>query len=492
MWATYLNYLYIFLVVVISIYGVHSLVLSLLYLKNRKKCVTNPVQPEEWPLVAVQLPLYNEKYVAERIIDAVCAFDYPIDRLVIQVLDDSTDETTERAMQRVAHWQSRGYQIEMYHRDNRDGYKAGALSAAMAHTNAEFVAVFDADFLPSPDFLRRTIPHFIGDPKVGMVQGRWGHLNREYNTVTRAEALFLDGHVIVEQVARSRSGLLINFNGTGGVWRAECIRDSGGWQSDTLSEDIDLSYRAQMRGWKMVFLPDVIVPAEIPPTLTAFKKQQYRWAYGVIGAFQKLLGSIWRSPCLNLGQRIMGTFHLATNLAHPFGLMIFLISLPMALFSPEMPSSLGWISLASSGPSVMFSIAQITGYRGGYKRLVSLPVLILIGVGIAISNTVAVFLSLSGRKIEWLRTPKFRIQSKEDEWQASQYVLQIDGTVWAELFMAGYMAIGLGVAIERAPGMIPLMLLGLLSFGYVSAAGLMDTKRPNKKASAQAKQVEIA
>ena len=490
MWDTILGYIYIGLVIVISVFGMHSLVLSGLFLLRYRKRQKPPATPAVWPVVAVQLPLYNEKYVAERLIDAVCAFDYPIDRLVIQVLDDSTDETTERVLQYVAHYQARGYQIQMLHRDNRQGYKAGALQEALAHTEAEFAAVFDADFLPPPDFLRRTIPYFMEDARLGMVQGRWGHLNRDYNLVTRAEALFLDGHVIVEQVARSRSGLLFNFNGSGGVWRIACIHDAGGWQSDTFSEDIDLSYRAQMSGWHMKFLPDLIVPAEIPPSITAFKKQQYRWAFGVIQVLMKTFRRLWTDPTLTLPQRLAGTFHLSTNLVHPFGLTIFLISLPLALLAPKQPSSLGWISLVSCGPSVMFALAQIVGYRDGPRRLLSLPVLILIGIGIAISNTKAVFLALTGHQTIWDRTPKYNLENKKDAWQATAYKINIDIVTWMELFMAGYMAFGLGVALERAPGMLPLMVLGLLSFGYVSGMSLVEQqRRPPKKAS-RARQVE--
>mgnify|MGYP000209307868 CR=1 FL=1 len=497
--ANFLIYLYVPLVTLISLFGLHALVLSGLFLFHvrslhaaRRADECEAEKTGEWPPVTVQLPLYNEKYVAERIIDAVCAFDYPRDRLHIQVLDDSTDETTRFVVEKVNSYQALGYHITMLHRANRQGYKAGALAEALAKTDTPYVAVFDADFLPPPDFLKRVIPCFLANPRLGMVQSRWGHLNNDYNILTRAQSLFLDGHVIVEQVARSRSGLLINFNGSGGVWRTECIRDSGNWQWDTLSEDIDLSYRAQLRGWQMRFLPDVVVPAEIPPTVTAFKRQQYRWAFGTIQVFKKLMPKVWTARNLTLPQRIAATFHLGTNLMHLAGLLVFLISLPIALLRPDLPSSMGWISFASAGPSVMFAIAQLAGYRNGLRRLMALPVLMMLGVGLAVSNAEAVILALLGRQGEFKRTPKYRLENKKDRsaWKQMGYAIETDRAVWLEIFMAVYMAIGLGVAIERAPAMIPVMVLGMLSFGYISALSLVETHRPNRKARRASEQVE--
>jgi len=498
MWATFLLYFYIALVILISLFGLNALILSGLFLpyarslRSPKECKAPP-EPARWPLVSVQLPLYNEKYVANRLLDAVCAFDYPIDRLIIQILDDSTDESTEMVSRRAAHYQAQGYQVNILHRQERVGYKAGALVEGLAATDAEFIAVFDADFLPPPDFLKRTIPHFFNNPCLGMVQGRWGHINYDYNLLTRAQSIFLDGHVIVEQTARSRSGLLLNFNGSGGVWRAECIRDSGGWQWDTLSEDIDLSYRAQMKGWKLDFLPDLVVPAEIPPTMTAFKKQQYRWSFGVVQAFVKTIAHLWKAPGLTFWQRLGGTLHLSTNLAQPLGLLIFLLSIPLALAHPKMPSSLGLLSIATSGPTIMFAIAQISGYRNGPARLLALPVLVMIGIGMALSNTQAVILALMGRKMVWNVTPKYHLETKKDSWQPRGASKRIDPMIWAEVCMAVYMAVALGLAIQMAPGLIPLAGMGLFSFGYTSAMGLVEARRPRKKVrSPSSSQVEVA
>ncbi len=284
-----------------------------------------------------------------------------------------------------------------------------------------------------------------------------GHLNRSYNLVTRAQSLFLDGHVIVEQTARSRSGLLFNFNGSGGIWRAECIRDSGGWQWDTFSEDIDLSYRAQFRGWHMAFLPDVIVPAEIPLTITAFKKQQYRWAFGTIQVLRKTLRTLWSLENLSFARRLAGTFHLSTNLMYPVGMLVFLISVPLAYLQPHMPTTLGLLSAATAGPSVMFAVAQLMGYSNGLRRLLALPLLIIIGIGITISNTKAVFMAFTNHQMVWTPTPKYNISSKKNGNDTSVFSTKIDSTVWLELFMALYMGLGLGIAIDRTPSLIPLI-----------------------------------
>ena len=500
MWATFLLYLYVILVVLISLFGVHSLVMAGLFLphssgfRNKEKKVENETEDLALPYIAVQLPIYNERFVASRLIDAVCAFDYPLDKLQIQVLDDSTDETAKVVANRVAHFQARGFNIVLWHRDNRHGFKAGALADALKTTEAEYVAVFDADFMPHPDFLKQVIPYFLKDKELGMVQGRWGHLNRSYNLVTRAQSLFLDGHVIVEQTARSRSGLLFNFNGSGGIWRAECIRDSGGWQWDTFSEDIDLSYRAQFRGWHMIFLPDVIVPAEIPLTITAFKKQQYRWAFGTIQVLRKTLHTLWSLKSLSFARRLAGTFHLSTNLMYPVGMLVFLISVPLAYLQPHMPPTLGLLSAATAGPSVMFAVAQLMGYSNGLRRLLALPLLIIIGIGITISNTKAVFMAFTNHKMIWNPTPKYNISSKKNGNETSVFSAKIDSTVWLELFMTLYMGLGLGIAIDRTPSLIPLMTLGMLSFGYVSIMGLVDAHRPKKKAqrASSSKQVETA
>lgn len=478
-WANGLNYLYITLVILLSIYGLHALAITTLYLIHRREKPKAAPHQGEWPLVAVQIPLYNEQGIVDRMIDSICALDYPKDRLIIQVLDDSTDATTEIAALRVGHYQEQGYNIHLLHRSDRRGYKAGALHEAFGQTSADYITIFDADFVPDAQFLKRVLPYFSNDPRIGMVQTRWGHLNRGANLITRIQALFLDGHQVVEQVARSRSKMLLNFNGTGGVWKAECIRDCGGWQWDTLAEDVDISYRAQMRGWKLMFLPDLIVPGELPVSLTVFKKQQYRWTFGHIQVCRKLCSRLWTTPGLTIWQRLGGTFHLSTNFAQIAALVMFLLSVPLALLHPRQPQSLGLISMATSGPTILFAVSQIFGYKDGFKRmldrLIHLPMLVMIAIGMTISNSAAVFAVFAGQKMNWSVTPK-----------ASQNGVQKAGgsavslVAWSEIALSIYCAVGLSLALRGAPELIPLTVLGMLSYGYVGCSSLVENSRPQK------------
>lgn len=482
-WANALNILYMGLVVFIAIYGLHALIVTLLYLLHFREKSPAAIPPAEWPVVAVQLPFFNEQTVAERMIDMVAAFDYPKDKLIIQVLDDSTDQTTEIVMQRIQHFRSLGYEVRMLHRTDRTGFKAKALAGGLAETDADFIAVFDADFMPPPDFLKRVIPQFGSDPHIGMVQTRWGHFNRDANLLTRTQALFLDGHQVVEQVARSRSDLLLNFNGSGGIWRTDCLRDSGGWDWDTLAEDIDVSYRAQLKGWKLKFLPDFIIPAEIPLTMLAFKKQQNRWTFGHIQVFRKLIWRIWRSPGLNLAQRIGGTFHLSTNFIQLAALISFLLTIPMALLHPKEPPSLGLISLASTGPTILFAVSQIFGYHDGFKRtlerLAHLPVLCLVAVGLTLSNSVSVLGAVTGGKMVWSVTPK---NPKKSHGLTSN-AFSVSPMVWGEIAISVYCTIALSLALVHAHDFIAISSLGMLSFGYVGFSGLVESGQPPKKAS---------
>jgi cellulose synthase/poly-beta-1,6-N-acetylglucosamine synthase-like glycosyltransferase len=490
-WANGINYLYVTLVIVLSIYGLHALVIASLFLLKFRQKNEPAEEPKEWPVVAVQLPMFNEQTAAEHIIDTVCAFDYPIDCLYIQVLDDSTDQTTELVRQKVEHYQGLGFNIELLHRTERMGYKAGALVEAMNKIQAEFIAIFDADFVPPPNFLRQVLPYFSNDPRIGMVQTRWGYLNRNDNLLTQTQALFLDGHQVVEQVARSRSGLLLNFNGSGGIWRSECIRDSGGWQWDTLSEDIDISYRAQLKKWRLVFLPNLIVPTEVPKTIITFKKQQYRWTFGHIQVFRKLIPTIWTAPGLNILQRIGATFHLSTNFIQLAALTTFLLSVPLALLHPKQPSSLGLISLASSGPTILFAISQIFGYKDGFKnmanRLLHLPVLVLLAIGLTISNSWAVLGVFLGRKMVWSVTPKRSLNKNSGN---SGHTVPV--IVWLEIALSIYCAIGLSLALQHAPELIPLTTLGMLSFGYVGYSSLVESNKPKKTSKVAVDKVELA
>jgi cellulose synthase/poly-beta-1,6-N-acetylglucosamine synthase-like glycosyltransferase len=490
-WTIAINYLYIAFIILLSIYGLHALIISTLFLLKFRKKYEPAEAPDEWPLVSVQLPLFNEQSAAEHMIDTVCAFDYPKDRLIVQVLDDSTDHTTELVHQKIEYYRGLGFNIELLHRTDRQGYKAGALAEALSTTKAEYLAIFDADFVPPPCFLQQVLPYFSKDPRIGMVQTRWGYLNRNANMLTRTQALFLDGHQVVEQVARSRSDLLFNFNGSGGVWRSECIRDCGGWHWDTLSEDIDISYRAQLKNWKLIFLPELIVPTEVPMTMSMFKKQQYRWTFGHIQVFRKLFPTIWTAPGLNLAQRLGASFHLSTNLVQIAALSTFLLCVPLVMLHAELPSSIAMISLATSGPTIMFAISQIFGYKDGYlnmvKRLAQLPVLILLAIGLTISNSKAVLSALTGGKMVWSVTPK-RSMNKNGDRQGHT----VPAVVWMEIALSIYCAIGLSLAIRHAPDLIPLTALGMLSFGYVGYSSLVESNKPKKTSKVAVDKVEMA
>jgi cellulose synthase/poly-beta-1,6-N-acetylglucosamine synthase-like glycosyltransferase len=310
---TFVLIAYFFVLCILGIYGWHRYYIVYLYTKYRDRVPGPPPPVSDWPVVTVQLPIYNEMYVVDRLIEAVCDLDYPKDRLEIQVLDDSTDETRDRAEMAVQRQLARGFDIKYLHRTDRTGYKAGALEAGMKVARGEYIAIFDADFVPTADFLERTVGHLVHDPGLAVVQARWGHLNDEYSLLTRVQAVLLDGHFVLEHGARNRSGCFFNFNGTAGIWRRAAIADAGGWQHDTLTEDLDLSYRAQMRGWRFMFLPDLLTPAEVPVEMNAFKTQQHRWAKGSIQTCRKILPLLLQSN-LPFPVKVEAFFHLTANI----------------------------------------------------------------------------------------------------------------------------------------------------------------------------------
>ncbi len=472
MTAAYMSvYIYSLAISCLAIYGFHSLVLAILYLFYRERNDQIFPELETWPSVIVQLPLYNERFVVERLIDAACALDYPPEKMTIQVLDDSTDQTTELACKLVDIHRKQGMQIELLHRNERTGYKAGALSEGMNSSTGEFIAILDADFLPLPDFLKRLIPYLVVDSGVGVVQARWGHLNDLYSPITRGQALFLDGHFVVEQTARSRAGLLFNFNGSAGIWRRACIEDVGGWQGDTLAEDLDLSYRAQINGWKLTYVPDVIAPAEIPPQIAAFKAQQYRWARGAIQVLRKLGGELWRAR-IPFMKKIAGYLHISAYLAHLFMLVFLLVCLPVVLSQGTGLPSLGWLSLAGFGPPFLFALSQWAIYPDWKKRFMYFPLLMFMAVGVGLNNTRAVMAGLWRKSGEFTRTPKFHLETSKSHWQNNPYRLPVHWTVWGEMLLALYATVTAVLAVERMPSMIPVLLLFIAGFGYVGVVGL--------------------
>lgn len=444
---TVLSVLYTFVVLWLAIYGLNAFVLIGLYLRHRGRREVCPPMDDE-PVVTVQLPVYNEKYVVQRAIEHAVRLDWPRERLQIQVVDDSTDETTLLARQLVEQYQAQGVDIRLIHRNERTGFKAGALNTALAEARGEFIAIFDADFCPQPDFLRRTVPHLVADPRLGFVQARWEHLNADHSLLTCAQAVALDGHHLIEHTARSRAGFLANFSGTGGVWRASCIHDSGGWAADTLTEDVDLGYRAQLRGWKGLMLPDVVAPAELPTELVALKQQQFRWAKGNIQCLLKLGGAILGAP-ISLAARLQALLHLSYYLAHPLMVALLLCALPLiwqreaVAFGPAVTVLL---SLATLGPPLLYLLAERQLGKEGWRRLRGLPVMVLLGTGLALNSTAAVLEAMLGVKSAFLRTPKVRGTEHPSD---RSYRARPGRLLWGEMLLCLYAILTVIAAVMR-------------------------------------------
>jgi cellulose synthase/poly-beta-1,6-N-acetylglucosamine synthase-like glycosyltransferase len=479
-----LGLIYFVSAALLAIYGFNILLTVGLYWHKRAQRIETPPLTD-MPHVTVQLPIYNELYVVERLIDAAVALDWDRERLQIQVLDDSDDETTALARARVEYHRRRGYDITLLHRTERSGFKAGALAAGLASARGEFIAIFDADFVPPRDFLRRTIPHLLAQPQVGLVQTRWGHLNATYSPLTRAEALALDGHFVVEQTARHRHDLFFNFNGTAGVWRRACIEDAGGWQGDTLSEDLDLSYRAQMRGWRFVFLPDVVAPAELPPQIHAYKRQQYRWAKGSTQVLLKLGARVLTAPGLSLFKRIEGVLHLSGYVMNVLMLALLLTLVPSMILDTRFPDVMLYFSFAMFGPIVMYALSQRALYPDWLARFRYFAVLLLLGTGIALNNSLAVFDAFTRRGNTFRRTPKFRVESENDAWQSKHYTLPFSWETLGEFALAAYACVGALIAWQRhLIWTLPFLLLYAASFAFVGGLSLLHSL-PARRQTAQ-------
>jgi cellulose synthase/poly-beta-1,6-N-acetylglucosamine synthase-like glycosyltransferase len=453
----------------------------LVYVRYAHQEPVTPAAPEneaQWPKVTVQLPLYNERYVARRAIEAMAALDYPRDQLHIQILDDSTDDTTELISNRIDQLRAEGVRIDLIHRVNRAGYKAGALANAFNQTDGEFMAIFDADFIPAPDFLRQVIPHFLSDDGIGLVQTRWGHLNAADNALTHSQELAFDGHFGVEQFARSADGIVMSFNGTGGVWRRSCIAEAGGWQSDTLTEDFDLSYRAQIAGWRFKYVRDVVVPGEIPAQISIYKQQQARWAKGSIQVMLKLIWPLIRSN-LSIRNRIMGVMQMMQYAVQMVVLLLLVLTPPMIVLHGFDNLPLGLLSVLTLSAPLTYALGQQALYKRDWlRRLVYLPVLLLLGMGMACNNGRAVFSGLLGQPGEFKRTPKFHmstISDKADWWVRSQYATLL-GTpnIIGEMLLGLYSLFGLWAAIMMMPSMIPSMIIYVGACFLIVGWGLYD------------------
>jgi cellulose synthase/poly-beta-1,6-N-acetylglucosamine synthase-like glycosyltransferase len=474
--------LYFATLLALAVYGCHRFWLLCVFRRHRR-AARPPARPDPPPRVTVQLPIYNERYVVGRLIRAVCDLDYPRDRLEIQVLDDSTDDTSERAAAEVAAQRARGVDIRHVRRAGRDGFKAGALAHGLRSARGELIAIFDADFVPPPGFLRDLVGRFA-DPAVGMVQARWEHLNRDYSLLTRLQSMFLDGHFVIEHGARHRSGRFFNFNGTAGIWRRACIEAAGGWQSDTLTEDLDLSYRAQLAGWRFEFAPEVTAPAELPADVNAFKSQQRRWTQGSIQTGLKILPGLLRSP-LPLGTKIEAVFHLTGNGAHFLMILLAILLVP----SLRIRRDLGLETLlAIDLPVFLLSTVSIAAFyvasqgeagRSRLRALALLPFLMALGIGLSVNNARAVVRACRRRSDEFHRTPKHRLEERRDLWRGKRYrgnrqpaVAAVEGLL-ALYFLAGV----LDAARSGQYLSLPLLLLFMGGFMQVTLLSLLHARR---------------
>jgi cellulose synthase/poly-beta-1,6-N-acetylglucosamine synthase-like glycosyltransferase len=472
---------YFIILILLASYGVHRYVLVYLYYKNKKNRTTQPSGHfAELPRVTVQLPIFNEQFVVERLLDAICTMQYPLDKLEIQVLDDSTDETQAVARGLVEYHASRGCPVTYHHRSNRDGYKAGALAEGLKAATGEFIAIFDADFVPPPDFLMNTI-HYFTDPKIGMVQTRWTHINRHYSFLTEVEAILLDGHFVLEHAGRARSGVFFNFNGTAGVWRRQAIDEAGGWQHDTLTEDTDLSYRAQLKGWKFLYLQDVECPAELPVEMTAFKTQQARWAKGLIQTSKKILPQVLKSD-QPFRVKLEAWYHLTANLSYPLMIVLSVLLLPAMIIRFYQ----GWFQmlyidvplfLASTfSISSFYLVSQRELFPKSWPRtFLYLPFLMALGIGLTITNTRAVLEALLGKETAFARTPKYHVESKKDKVRTSAYRRRLGWIPWVELLIGSYFALTVYYALDNENYItVPFLVLFVVGYWYTGLMSLLQ------------------
>ena len=470
---------YFFVLIILAVYGWHRYYLVYLYMRNRDKEPTAQPPLDPLPTVTIQLPLYNEMYVADRLIDAVAAIEYPRELLEIQVLDDSTDETrsiSELAVRRLA---AQGIDIKYYHRTDRRGFKAGALEAGLKVARGEFVAIFDADFIPTAGFLTQLMPHFR-DPRVGMVQARWGHINQDYSLLTKIQAILLDGHFILEHGGRHRGGRFFNFNGTAGVWRRVAIDDAGGWEHDTLTEDLDLSYRAQLRGWRFVFVPGVIAPAEVPVEMNAFKSQQHRWAKGSVQTCRKLLPRILRSD-LPFGVKAEAFFHLSANFNYILMCLLSILMFPSMVIRYNM----GWYEMILIDVPLFFAatfsfcnfymVCQREIHTDWRARIKYVPFLMSVGIGLSVNNTRAVVEALFNKQSEFTRTPKYRIEGDTDDWVGKRYRQSVAVQPLVELALGLYFTATVFYALANGIyGTIPFLVLFQVGFLYTGLLSIVQ------------------
>lgn len=471
--------IYFIVLILLSIYGIHRYIMVHLFRKYRAQHPQITKTFDDLPVVTVQLPIYNEMYVVERLIDAVCHIDYPKKKFEVQVLDDSTDETQNIARAVVERYQAKGMNIQYIRRPDRVGFKAGALAAGFEKAHGEFVAIFDADFIPCPEILMKTI-HYFTNPEIGMVQVRWGHINSEYSLLTKIQSIMLDGHFVVEHIARNRSGRFFNFNGTAGVWRRAAISQSGGWQHDTLTEDLDLSYRAQLGGWKFLFVPDVVAPAEVPVEINSYKSQQHRWAKGSIQTAKKILPVVMKSK-LPWQVKLEAFFHLSNNISYLLMMILSFFTLPSLVIRYER----GWqnimildLPIFLIGTISVFSFyvfSQKEIYRDWPWRIKYIPLLMSLGIGLSVNNSKAVLEALLGYQTEFKRTPKYCIERNSDNWQHKKYRVGKSALAVIELVFALYFGFTIWYAFLNGFFFsIPFLFLFFFGFSYTGFISLVQ------------------
>jgi cellulose synthase/poly-beta-1,6-N-acetylglucosamine synthase-like glycosyltransferase len=477
----FLEILYLLSAAGLAVYGLNSLLLTWLHHRRYKKVpppVVENIEPDVFPPVTVQLPIYNERHVVERLLEAVANLNWPTEKLQIQILDDSTDDTQTIIRAALGHQQQRRPRLDFQYvrRPHRHNFKAGALQYGLSRIAGDFVAIFDADFVPPPDFLRKTVPLF-DRATVGCVQTRWGHLNPNSSRLTRSQALGIDGHFVVEQAVRHALDLFLNFNGTAGVWRRTCMVDAGGWQGDTLTEDLDLSYRAQLRGWQIIYQPQVITPAELPVQIDAFKRQQFRWAKGSIQTAKKLLGQLWNAPKPGW-VKLLGTLHLTNYAVHPLMLVNLLLTLPMMSSHSIFLQLTPLFALSALGPPLLYWAAMKDKSESVTARLGRLALLVALGTGVSYSNSRAVWQALTGISSDFKRTPKFAVTDQPSNWQASRYTLPRDPSIWIELGLALYALGLLGWAVSQGVWwLIPWLVLYSGGYSYVTGLTFVQTRQ---------------
>jgi cellulose synthase/poly-beta-1,6-N-acetylglucosamine synthase-like glycosyltransferase len=451
-------------------------------LRNKECDKFDFTNPEEVPFVTIQLPVYNEMYVMERLLDNIAEMDYPKNKLEIQVLDDSTDETVKTTFDQVQKLKQSGLDIQHITRTDRSGFKAGALKEGLKVAKGEFIAIFDADFLPNKNWLKRTIPYFK-DKKIGVVQTRWGHINRNYSLLTKIQAFALDAHFTLEQVGRNSKGHFINFNGTAGVWRKECIIDAGNWEGDTLTEDLDLSYRAQLKNWKFKYLEDVETPAELPVVISAARSQQFRWNKGGAENFRKMLWKVINSKNISAKTKVHGLLHLLNSSMFLNILIVAILSIPMLYIKNEYAHLRFYFYFMSFFvvSTIIFFICYWFMYKniygGGYKKFFSYIGMFFtffsIAMGFSLHNSIAVIEGHMGKRSEFIRTPKFNISSLKDSWKGNKYLMKkISPNVILEGLLTLYFAFGLYSAFVVGDqggdfGLFPFHLMLFIGFGYV-------------------------